>query len=48
MNFLESVFQFAPDGGDGSFELVLITSVAAGLAAFVTRHFYKRLRSQLA
>ena len=43
MDFIELLFGFAPDGGDGSFELLLFAIPVAGIAYLLWR---RRLRRQ--
>ena len=42
MDFIERIFGFAPDGGDGMFELLLFAVPIVGLV--VLRHLRKRRR----
>jgi hypothetical protein len=42
MDFIERLFGFAPDGGDGSFELLLFVIPIVALAIFYV--FRERLR----
>ncbi len=45
MDFFEKTFGFAPDGGDGSFELLLFAVPVAGLCYLALRmHRRKRLQ----
>ena len=37
MDFIERIFGFTPDGGDGSFEFLLFAIPLAGLAYLVRR-----------
>ena len=43
MDFIEKIFGFSPDGGSGSFELLLFALPVAGICYFVLR---RRLRRQ--
>ena len=43
MDFIERIFGFAPDGGDGSFEYLLFAIPMAGIAYLLWR---RRLRRQ--
>ena len=43
MDFIERIFGFAPDGGDGSFEFLLFAIPIAGIAYLLWR---RRLRRQ--
>ena len=42
MNFIESLFGFSPDGGDGSFELLLFAIPLAGIALVYWRKTFRR------
>jgi hypothetical protein len=45
MDFIERLFGFAPDGGDGSFELLLFAIPIVGLAIlYVARRRLRRRR----
>lgn len=44
MDFIERIFGFAPDGGDGMFEFFLLAVPIAGLV--VLRHLRKRPRER--
>lgn len=37
MDFIETIFGFSPDGGDGSFEFLLFAIPIAGIAYLVYR-----------
>lgn len=41
MDFIERLFGFSPDGGDGSFELLLFVIPIAGIVAVT---LYRRVR----
>jgi hypothetical protein len=43
MDFIEKIFGFAPDGGSGTFELLLFAIPIAGICYLVLR---RRLRRQ--
>lgn len=43
MDFIETIFGFAPDGGDGSLEFLLFAIPVAGIAYLLWR---RRLRRQ--
>jgi preprotein translocase subunit YajC len=43
MDFIERIFGFSPDGGSGSFELLLFAIPIAGIAYLLVR---RRLRRQ--
>ena len=38
MDWIERLIGFAPDGGDGSFELIIVVVATLGAAAAVSRH----------
>ena len=42
MNFIESLFGFSPDGGDGSFELLLFAIPLTGIALLYWRKIVRR------
>jgi hypothetical protein len=42
MDFIERIFGFAPDGGDGSFEFLLFALPIAGPCNFVWRRRQRR------
>jgi hypothetical protein len=44
MDFLEKIFGFSPDGGDGSFELLLFAVPIAGLCWLAWRRRQKKLQ----
>ena len=44
MDFIEQIFGFSPDGGDGSFEFLLFAIPIAGLCWLVWRRQKKLLR----
>ena len=44
MDFLEKLFGFAPDGGSGSFELLLFAIPIAGICYLVLRRRLRRHR----
>jgi hypothetical protein len=44
MDFIERILGFAPDGGDGSFELLLFTIPMAGIAYLLWRRHLRRQR----
>lgn len=43
MDFIERIFGFAPDGGDGSFEFLLFAIPMAGIVYLL---WHRRLRHQ--
>jgi len=43
MDFVEQIFGFSPDGGDGSFEFLLFAIPIAGLCWLVWRRRQKKL-----
>jgi hypothetical protein len=42
MDFIEKIFGFAPDGGDGSFEFWLFAIPLAGVSYLALRRFRSR------
>jgi len=44
MDFIEQIFGFSPDGGDGSFEFLLFAIPIAGLCWLGWRRRQKRLQ----
>jgi hypothetical protein len=44
MDFIEQIFGFAPDGGNGLFELLLFVIPIAGLVALAAR---RRMKSAI-
>jgi hypothetical protein len=44
MDFLEKIFGFSPDAGDGSFELLLFALPISGLCWLAWRRRQKKLR----
>ena len=44
MDFIERVFGFAPDGGDGSFEFLLFAIPIAGIVYLLRRRHLRRQR----
>ena len=44
MDFIERLFGFSPDGGDGSFEILLFAIPLAGLALLLYRRTISRRR----
>lgn len=44
MDFIERIFGFAPDGGDGSFEFLLFAIPIAGLGYLLWRRRMRRER----
>ena len=44
MDFIEKLFGFAPDGGSGSFELLLFAIPIAGICYLVLRGRLRRRR----
>jgi hypothetical protein len=46
MDFIEQLFGFSPDGGDGSFEFLLFALPIGGLCYLAYRRRQKRLRRQ--
>lgn len=44
MDFIERIFGFSPDGGDGSFEFLLFALPIAGLCCLGWRRRQKRLQ----
>ncbi|HEY2926394.1 hypothetical protein [Piscinibacter sp.] len=47
MNFIESLFGIAPDGGDGSFEWLLLLLPLAGVAAVAAWRRRRRAAGRL-
>lgn len=47
MDFIERIFGFAPDGGDGSFEFLLFAIPIAGLAYIFWRRRARRQRDEI-
>ena len=48
MDFIERIFGFAPDGGDGSFEFLLFAIPIAGIAYLLWRRRMRRERDDAA
>jgi hypothetical protein len=48
MDFIEKIFGFSPDGGDGSFELLLFTIPVAGLIYLAYRRHQKKAKARRA
>lgn len=44
MDFIEKIFGFSPDGGSGSFELLLFALPVAGICYLVLRRRMRRQR----
>jgi len=44
MDFIEKIFGFAPDGGSGSFELLLFAIPIAGICYIVLRRHLRKQR----
>jgi len=44
MDFIERIFGFSPDGGDGSFEFLLFALPIAGICYVAWRRRQKRLQ----
>ena len=46
MDFIERIFGFSPDGGDGSFEFLLFAIPMAGIAYLLWRRRQRRASGQ--
>lgn len=46
MDFIERIFGFSPDGGDGSFEFLLFAIPLAGIAYLLWRRRQRRSSGQ--
>jgi hypothetical protein len=47
MDFIEQIFGVSPDGGNGSLELLYVSSIAAAIALVFFRLYRRRANSQM-